>query len=98
MRRFGQRAASDAARRKAGKLYADCKTHGRFGFDGAPGMQDYILDNGEIWGSENGYAAVGERQAGAVPVTPASAPAKSAPASAPAAKPEQKKPRGIFEW
>lgn len=103
VRRFAQRAATDTARRKAGKLYADCPTHGRFGFDGAAAMQDYILENGDIWGSEHDEAPGGPRStsapapAAAKPEAPAPAAPKPAPASTPAAKPEPKKTGGVFE-
>lgn len=35
--------------RLAGKLYLQCPHHGRFGADGAPAMQDFILENATIW-------------------------------------------------
>jgi len=95
VRRFAQRAASDAARRKAGKVYADCPTHGRFGFDGSPGMQDYILENADIWGSDHSDAAAASDQP-ALPA-PASAAPKPAPVSAPAA-PAAPKSKGVFDW
>jgi len=88
VRRFATRAASDAARRQAGKLYFDCAVHGRFGFDGKAGMQDYILENGDIWGSDQPGSA-DERP----PTVPAAAPpstrepTKPAPAAAPKLSP-----------
>ncbi len=45
VRKFAQRAITDSGKRKAGKLYFDCPTHGRFGFDGKEAMQDYVLHN-----------------------------------------------------
>lgn len=93
VRRFARRAASDAARRQAGKLYFDCAVHGRFGFDGKAGMQDYILENGEIWGSDQPGSA-DERPPTVPAAAPASLPepAKPAPAATPKAAPTSAAP------
>lgn len=102
VRRFAMRAQSDGARRQAGKLYFDCAVHGRFGFDGKEGMQDYILENADIWGSEpkgDGDERPSEPQASAPePPTPAPTRAppaapKPAPPGAPAAPPSAQKPQ-----
>lgn len=92
-----------------GKLYAQCDTFGRFGADGRQASQDYILENGTIWGARK---PEGEAEAepekprekpASVPAPVATnQPAKSAPkpagkpAAQPAAKPaqEQPKPKG----
>lgn len=46
--RFATQAASPNTARKAGKFYGRCPTHGWFGYDGAPGMQTYIRENGKL--------------------------------------------------
>jgi hypothetical protein len=48
--RFQPRGAGKA--RFAGKLYADCPVHGRYGADGKQGAQEYILENATIWGDK----------------------------------------------
>lgn len=88
VRKFANRAAPGRATRYAGLLYFDCPAHGRFGNDGRPAMQDYILEHGEIFGATRPAAA-----APSPADPPAAAPAPSKPetvrpaASAPAARP-----------
>ena len=78
--------------RLAGKLYMHCKECGRLGADGAPAMQNYILENSKIWDAKE-KAARAETPEKPVPApAPAPAPApKPAPApqpSAPAKRPD----------
>lgn len=68
--RFQARGAGKA--RFAGKLYADCPVHGRYGADGKQGAQEYILENATIWGDQ---AAKPPAATNPVPVTAPAAPA-----------------------
>ena len=43
--KFAHTATRDTGRRKAGKLYFRCPTHGQLGFDGAAAMQEYLLEH-----------------------------------------------------
>lgn len=45
VRKFQQLASDDRFRRKAGKFFFDCATHGRFGFDGNAAMQEHVLEH-----------------------------------------------------
>ena len=96
VKKFATRATTDAGRRQAGRMYFDCTEHGRFGFDGKPAMQDYILTKGTIWPGEK-PAAAGAAPASAPsaekPAPPAPKPAAPAPhPERSAAKPEPEKP------
>lgn len=75
--------------RFAGKLYADCPKHGRFGADGKASAQDYILESANIWGSEKPPAAPApveeQRPAPRAPTPPAAAPEKPVKIPAPPA-------------
>jgi hypothetical protein len=69
------RPRSENSRRFAGKVYAMCPVHGRYGEGGKPATQEWIHGKGEIWGA-NG------------PPPPAADPAPvAAPAAAPAQQP-----------
>lgn len=85
VKKFAHRATRDTGKRVAGRLYFDCSTHGRFGFDGRQAMQDYILEKGTIWG---------EAAKGAPASEPAEKPEAPAPSAAqqPAAKPQPAAP------
>lgn len=51
---FKFRARPDVTRQRlAGKVYAQCPEHGRFGADGAQGMIDWIMENTTLWTPEN---------------------------------------------
>lgn len=113
VKRMASRATTGTAR-KGGTLYGDCPDHGRFGFDGAQKMQDYI--------SENSKKCDANEHPGSAPAalheqsTPAPSPAptkqhsrapealKGAPTSAqpPALPPvpasTPSKPRGLLDW
>lgn len=94
VRKFRDQAgAALGRRRKAGKFYFDCPTHGRFGFDGNPAMQEHVLES-ITWSDESARAAAGARApasstTAASPSSPASSgasPARS-PSSRPVTKP-----------
>ncbi len=57
--------------RFAGKVYADCPVHGRYGADGRQAAQEYILEKATIW-------APAEK-----PVAPAAPETPARPAAAP---------------
>ena len=93
IKKFRHTATRDTGKRLAGRLYIDCPTHGRLGFDGRQAMQDYILEKGTIWG-EHERAPASEPAAKPAPA-PIAAPAPSAkPQPQPAAKPAPKKSGG----
>lgn len=110
VKKFAHRATTDKGRRNAGKLYIDCPTHGRFGFDGRAGMQEWILEHATIDGQAPRKTKVepeedakrrsaGERSSSAAPERSRAEPEKpaSAPASAPRAEtsaPERSKKGG----
>lgn len=50
--KFQTRAGDASKTRFAGKLYAHCVLHGRYGADGKQAAQDYILENAKIWGTQ----------------------------------------------
>jgi hypothetical protein len=93
VKRVQPRTDNPARARKSGLLYGDCPDHGRFGFDGAPAMQDYITENStkcdEGAPGTSAPAAPAPHPsplpAATQPKVPARAPAplKTAPASAP---------------
>ena len=87
VRKFRPRHATEAGRRKAGKFYFDCPTDGRFGFDGAAAMQEYVLER-IVWAEGS---APREIPAKAVPPPAQGAAATRtegrAAAAAPAARP-----------
>ncbi len=56
VKRMASRASIGSAR-KGGTLYGDCPDHGRFGFDGAQKMQDYITENSTKCPSEQSAAS-----------------------------------------
>ncbi len=100
VKKFAARTDDTLQARKAGKLYADCPVHGRFGFDGSKATQEYLLDKGDFWNpvetekqQEAAAAAELERKRAAIqrrPSTPA--PGKIPPASStptPAKKPNE---------
>lgn len=97
MRKFQPRHATDAGRRKAGKFYFDCPTHGRFGFDGNAAMQEHVLEH-ITWSDESARAAAGadmKYSASSPSVVPASSPpsaSRSPPSSSAAAKPVTRPP------
>lgn len=78
--KFQARAAADGGRaRFAGKLYADCSVHGRYGADGKPAAQEYLLENATIFGATlNGKppAPAPAAPVKATPAAPAPAPVK----------------------
>lgn len=78
----------------AGKVYCVCRLHGRYGGDGRPAMQDYILEKATIWGPQN------PENSGAIPALPANEnPANPAPAPKPASPaPEPAKPAKGSAW
>lgn len=82
VRKFARRAKPGRATRYAGLLYFDCPEHGRFGTDGRPAMQDYILERGEIFGAQRPPA----EPAPAAPIAeaPAAVPVPAARAPQPA--------------
>ena len=77
--RFQERASSDTRRRFAGKLYADCPVHGRFGAQGSSAFQEYILEEATIWGSDEKPTDAAPAPATKTPEKPAPAPVKPAP-------------------
>jgi hypothetical protein len=89
--RFSERGDSEAHRRFAGKLYLNCAVHGRFGSDGRAAMQDYILENAELWDEKT--------KASHVTSAPVEAPAKQ-PSTPPVmtAKPVQEEPQIKRTW
>jgi len=93
--RFQGRATEAKLARFAGKLYADCPDHGRIGADGKQATQDYILNEGKIWGpSESAQVGGGEKHQAKAP-EPAAA-AKSPPEQTrqpPAKAPEKAPPK-----
>jgi hypothetical protein len=106
VRRFVTKAGSDERRRKGGKLYADCPSDGRFGFDGAQKMQDYLLENSTLWDEEE-IDAEAARQADqarrsqvqlAPPTKVTPAAAKPAPASNPKPPPPATPKRGLLDF
>lgn len=97
-----QAGAALTRRRKAGKFYFDCPTHGRFGFDGNAAMQEHVLEHMK-WADESARAAAAGRavassKSAASALSPASSapsPAKSPssrPATAPAGRPGSASP------
>jgi hypothetical protein len=89
VRKFKHRATRDTGVRVAGRMYFDCPEHGRFGFDGKPGMQDYILTKGTIWGAEKREPAEPAGKAEPAPT------AKTSPA--PTAAPKKSSGWGFFQ-
>lgn len=85
-------------RRFAGKVYARCPKHGRFGGDPADvDTQEYILSKGRIWGDRKSAGTQPAEPANPSPAVPAKSaeklPAKPAAASSKApARPATKKP------
>jgi len=87
VKKFAHRSTTDQGRRLAGKLYLDCPDHGRFGTDGKPAAQEWILDHASIDGAPPAKSVTAPGAAAATaPAKPATAPA-SVPAAAPAAAP-----------
>lgn len=86
VKKFAQRAVTEQGRRQGGKLYADCPTHGRFGFDGKAAMQDYILENMK-WDNANDKTA---NQAAVEQTAPTKGPQSAKPAATPASAPAKK--------
>lgn len=77
----------------SGKHYAECPVHGRIGSDGSAAINNYILEQGTIWGANRPAAAPEpgpEKPAKNPPGAPASAPAPSrkSPAQSQSPKPE----------
>lgn len=93
--RFRQR--SEGRSRFAGKLYIECTRHGRYGADGKPASQDYILENAKLWGPEEKPVSAVAAPVTAEPPKPAPAPApttRAAPVPAPKKPgPDPSKPR-----
>lgn len=67
--RFRQR--TDGRQRFAGKLYCECPVHGRYGADGKQASQEYILENGTIWGASESAEKSGAAPDPIVPAAPA---------------------------
>lgn len=47
---FRFKGRTEGRARFAGKLYSACPVHGRYGADASPASQEYILNEGKIWG------------------------------------------------
>ena len=106
VRRFECKAPADALarRRKGGKLYADCPTHGRIGFDGIAGTQEYLLNASTLWDAKK----LEEHDTGAKPQpqpepakpqrSPAPTPAKTSAPSTQAASTQSPQKRGILDF
>jgi hypothetical protein len=90
VKKFAHRSTTDQGRRNAGKLYMDCPTHGRIGFDGKQGTQDYILEHATL----EGHAPPAPKKSAPPPAPSAPAPVAkretAAPPSAPAPRPAPK--------
>jgi hypothetical protein len=104
VKRFRHQATADGNRRKAGLLYMDCSTHGRFGFDGKPKMQEWIRENGKLDEDQSAAPASAPSTAPASAASTANAPASSAAraraaagASAPASTAGAAKPRSPWK-
>ena len=88
VKKFQHRATRDTQRRYAGKLFAVCPVHGRFGAEGSEAFQEYILEHATIWGEEK-HAPAGEPAPTIESKPPAAkAPVKLPPASLPAPTPK----------
>jgi hypothetical protein len=84
--RFRKRAGDEKLSRFAGKLYADCPTHGRIGADGKAATQEYLLSNADIPTPKNGGAGETPAPHKASPSpSPKKAPANGSQSSSPAA-------------
>jgi len=85
---FKFRAASDnpARQRMANKFYIQCSAHGTIGGRGDAAVQEFIMENGDIWGAEHKAEKVEAEPAAAAPavVTP-----KPAPKPAPELRPSR---------
>jgi cell division protein FtsN len=88
-----------------GRMYAVCETFGRYGADGKPASQEYLLNEATIWGAKKpeGEPAAEPEKPQEKPAIPAQAqqqnkPAK--PAQEPAPKPAQqpKQPATEAGW
>lgn len=97
VKRVQPRTDAPSRQRKAGLLYGDCPDHGRFGFDGAQAMQDYIAENStkcDASAPGGSAPAAPAEQSAPLPAapqpkqqTPALEPKKAAVPSAPKAAP-----------
>ncbi len=87
VKRFAIRHIRDSGKRRAGGMYFDCPEHGRFGFDGRPKMQEYILEHGKIDGAPPPEEHPGQRMA-----DPPPPPAQAASDSPRATPPAPRKP------
>lgn len=95
--RFRARGQDEKRARFAGKLYADCPTHGRIGADGRAATQEYILCHAKMFGPEGAApAAAGpapassEKASASTPISKPSA-TSSSPVKTPATSPEKSK-------
>lgn len=97
VKKFAQRSVTDNGRRNAGKLYIDCPDDGRFGFDGKPGMQDWILEHATLDGEAPRKSAPPAAATAQKPPQ-ASAPSRAVGSAPPAEKHAKKQPeeRGGF--
>lgn len=89
VRQFKHQTTTDNGRRKAGKFYFDCREHGRFGFDGAPAMQEYVLERiqwAEGQGEQGASASSSEPAPPREQPKPPPAPVKPAPISSGASR------------
>ncbi len=89
---FRFRPRGDGKARFAGKLYADCPVHGRYGADGKPAAQDYILENATIWGDAKKPVNAGPAPVPNTPLSASEAPALGKPAPVEVNPPPVKEP------
>lgn len=86
-----------------GRMYAVCATYGRYGADGKPASQEYLLEKATIWGAKKP-----DPEPAGKPENPQEKPApapaatnhkqSAQPAAKPAAQPEQKPAKPEGKW
>jgi hypothetical protein len=95
-----QGTGDEKRRRFAGKLYGDCSDHGKFGADGKPAMQEYLLENSDLWDESEK-----EKRNAPAPVKPPAPPQKTpvpeaprTPVTEPATSPAATTPHRRHVW
>ncbi len=75
---------NELQRRLAGKLYGACDEHGRFGADGKPAAQNYLLEHAELWDEKDKAARAAKPKPKSDELTPPRPSSSSATPAPPA--------------
>lgn len=100
--KFKARGTDDSQRRFAGLLYGQCPTHGRFGADGAAGIQEYILKE-IVWPAKSPSTDAAPENQHPNSTSASDVGAKPSPVKAPATveqstQPHRPKSRDLWDW